>query len=64
MANQRNFTYDNLTQLSDKELAKRLKNVLGVLETNRQRGEETTTFEELYWLLQAERLKRLRGKNY
>jgi hypothetical protein len=61
MADQRNFTYDDLTRLSDKELKKRLKSALSILEVNRQRGEET---EALYWLVQKERLKRLKGKNY
>jgi hypothetical protein len=64
MADQRNFTYDDLTRLSDKELKKRLKSALSILEVNRQRGEETEAFEALYWLVQKERLKRLKGKNY
>jgi hypothetical protein len=64
MVDRRNFTYEDLTQLSDKELKKKLKNALSILEVNRQRGEETAVFEELYWLVQMERLKRLKGKNY
>jgi hypothetical protein len=64
MSDRRNITYEDLTHLSDKELKKKLKNALSILEVNRLRGEETVAFEELYWLVQMERLKRLKGKNY
>ena len=64
MTYQRNFTDEELTHLSDKELTKRLKNTVSILEVNRRQGKETTEFEELYLLLQMERLKRVKGKKY
>jgi hypothetical protein len=64
MCNQRNAIYDELAHLSDKELRKKLKNALNILELNRQRGMETAESEALYWLIQIERLKRMKGKNY
>jgi hypothetical protein len=64
MSNQRILTCEDLALLSNKELKKKLKNTLSMLEVKRQRGEDTSDIEQVYWLLQMERLKRLKGRNY
>ena len=64
MSNQPILTPDELTHLSDKELSKHLKRVLKVMETKEQKSHDWSEWEHIYWLLQTERLKRLKGKNY
>ena len=64
MSNQRILTCEDLALLSNKELKKKLKNTLSMLEVKRQRGEDTSDIEQVYWLLQMERLKRLKGRIY
>ena len=64
MSNQPIFAPDELTRLSDKELSKQLKRVLKVMESKEQKSHDRSEWEHIYWLLQTERLKRLKGKNY
>jgi hypothetical protein len=56
--------YDELSHLTNKELAKRLKKTLKLLQTKRREAKDISDVEQLYWGLQRERLKRVYGKNY
>lgn len=64
MSNQSLFTPDDFTHLSDKALSKHLKKALKILGDKQQASQDRSEWEHIYWTLQKERLKRLKGKNY
>jgi hypothetical protein len=57
MSNLSNPDHNPLAHLSDKELAKRLKKTLKLLEAKSQQANDVSALEHLYWILQTERLK-------
>lgn len=64
MSKHDDFNLDELASISDQELAKKIKKLIQILDRKQQAYEDLAKWENLYWILQTERLKRLKGKNY